>query len=77
MGLMFTASFALGVVIISKLASSTHLMHILFGNVLGVKHSALMLNLCCQHHCHFNGMARLSALIALCLRPSAGTSIGF
>ncbi len=43
MGLMFTASFALGVVIISKLASSTHLMHILFGNVLGVKHSALML----------------------------------
>ena len=43
MGLMFTASFALGVVIISKLASRTHLMHILFGNVLGVKHSALML----------------------------------
>lgn len=36
MGLMFTASFALGVVIISRIATSTHLMHVLFGNVLGV-----------------------------------------
>ena len=36
MGILFTASFALGVVIISRLATTTHLMHILFGNVLGV-----------------------------------------
>lgn len=42
MGLMFTAAFALGVVIISKIASSTHLMHILFGNVLGVRMEALV-----------------------------------
>ena len=45
MGLMFTAAFALGIVIISKIASSTHLMHILFGNVLGVQYSALFLTL--------------------------------
>ncbi|MCO7245079.1 metal ABC transporter permease [Halomonas sp. Mc5H-6] len=45
MGLMFTAAFALGIVIISKIASSTHLMHILFGNVLGVRESALLLTL--------------------------------
>ncbi|APX94705.1 hypothetical protein BWR19_18245 [Halomonas sp. 1513] len=45
MGLMFTAAFALGIVIISKIASSTHLMHILFGNVLGVQTSALLLTL--------------------------------
>lgn len=36
MGLMFTGAFALGIVVLSKIASSTHLMHILFGNVLGV-----------------------------------------
>ncbi len=41
MGLMFTGAFALGVVIISRIASSTHLMHILFGNVLGVRMEAL------------------------------------
>lgn len=45
MGLMFTAAFALGIVIISKIATSTHLLHILFGNVLGVKDSALILTL--------------------------------
>ncbi|MCE8016948.1 metal ABC transporter permease [Halomonas sp. MCCC 1A17488] len=45
MGLMFTAAFALGIVIISKIATSTHLLHILFGNVLGVKTSALLLTL--------------------------------
>tara|TARA_R110000796_G_C14233046_1_gene396235 strand:- start:13 stop:402 length:390 start_codon:yes stop_codon:yes gene_type:complete len=42
-GEMFTGAFALGIVIISKIAFSTHLMHILFGNVLGVQQSALLL----------------------------------
>ncbi|SEP78898.1 manganese/iron transport system permease protein [Ectothiorhodospira magna] len=46
MGLMFTAAFALGVVIIGKIATNTHLMHILFGNVLGVQYPALLLTLC-------------------------------
>lgn len=45
MGLMFTGAFAVGIVIVSKIASSTHLMHILFGNVLGVQPSALLLTL--------------------------------
>ncbi|NIC07046.1 metal ABC transporter permease [Halomonas sp. DX6] len=57
MGLMFTAAFALGIVIISKIATSTHLMHILFGNVLGVKTSALLLTL----------LASLVALLAIWL----------
>lgn len=54
-GLMFTAAFALGIVIISKIATSTHLMHILFGNVLGVQTSALLLTL----------VASLVALLAI------------
>ncbi|MGY6554249.1 MAG: metal ABC transporter permease [Wenzhouxiangella sp.] len=45
MGLMFTAAFALGVVIISQITTATHLMHILFGNVLGVRNPALLLTL--------------------------------
>ena len=43
MGIMFTGAFALGVVIISQIATSTHLMHILFGNVLGVRMPVLLL----------------------------------
>lgn len=42
MGIMFTGSFALGIVIISQMATSTHLMHILFGNVLGVRMPSLL-----------------------------------
>ncbi len=45
MGIMFTGAFALGVVIISQIATSTHLMHILFGNVLGVRTPVLFLTL--------------------------------
>ncbi len=43
MGIMLTAYFALGVVLISRLATSTQLMHILFGNVLGVRMPTLVL----------------------------------
>jgi len=43
MGIMLTAFFALGVVIISRIATSTHLMHILFGNVLGVRMETLIM----------------------------------
>lgn len=35
-GLVFTGFFALGLVLLSKTASSVDLMHILFGNVLGI-----------------------------------------
>ncbi len=45
MGLMFTAAFAVGIVIISQIQTSTHLMHILFGNVLGVGPETLILTL--------------------------------
>ncbi|MDA2804084.1 metal ABC transporter permease [Nocardiopsis suaedae] len=35
-GVVFTAMFAVGVLLVSKIPSQTDLMHILFGNVLGV-----------------------------------------
>ena len=36
-GLVFTGFFALGLVLVSKVRSSLDLMHILFGNVLGIR----------------------------------------
>lgn len=45
MGIMLTGAFALGIVIISQIATSTHLMHILFGNVLGVRLPSLLTTL--------------------------------
>jgi manganese transport system permease protein len=40
-GVVFTALFALGLVLISKVSSDVHLSHILFGDVLGIGDSEL------------------------------------
>lgn len=40
-GIVFTAMFGIGVLLISKIPSDTDLMHILFGNVLGVSDSGI------------------------------------
>ncbi|WP_035571186.1 metal ABC transporter permease [Halonatronum saccharophilum] len=42
-GIMFSAAFAVGILIISKLRTNIDLFHILFGNILGVSRSDLRL----------------------------------
>ncbi len=76
MGLMFTAAFALGIVIISRIATSTHLMHILFGNVLGVTMGTLVTTL-------YAGLVALLAvfffykhLLVYTFDPSHASAIG-
>lgn len=44
-GILFTAAFALGVILITVLESSTDLYHILFGNVLAVRPSDMWITL--------------------------------
>lgn len=44
-GIMFTAAFALGIILITLLKSSTDLYHILFGNVLAVRSSEMWMTL--------------------------------
>ncbi|MEC5425341.1 metal ABC transporter permease [Virgibacillus sp. C22-A2] len=44
-GIMFTAAFALGIILITLLKSSTDLYHILFGNVLAVRSSDMIMTL--------------------------------
>jgi manganese transport system permease protein len=41
-GLVFTGFFALGLVLVSKIRSSIDLMHILFGNVLGISNADII-----------------------------------
>ncbi|WP_218220216.1 metal ABC transporter permease [Nesterenkonia sp. Act20] len=41
-GVVFTSLFALGLVLISRTPSETHLTHILFGNVLGISQADLL-----------------------------------
>jgi manganese transport system permease protein len=44
-GIMFTAAFALGIILITFMKSSTDLYHILFGNVLAVKPTDMWITL--------------------------------
>lgn len=44
-GIMFTCAFASGIIIITLLKSSTDLYHILFGNVLAVRQSDMLITL--------------------------------
>ncbi|MFD1362522.1 metal ABC transporter permease [Lentibacillus salinarum] len=44
-GIMFTAAFALGIILITLLKSSTDLYHILFGNVLAVRPSDMWMTM--------------------------------
>ena len=41
-GVVFTSLFALGLVLVSRTPSETHLTHILFGNVLGISQQDLL-----------------------------------
>ncbi|MFW5801725.1 MAG: metal ABC transporter permease [Spirochaeta sp.] len=76
MGILFTATFALGVVLISRIATSTHLMHILFGNVLGVSTQLLATTM-------ITGVLALACvllfykpLLLYCFDPTHASAIG-
>lgn len=42
MGIVFSTMFALGLVLFARVHTSVHLMHILFGNILGVSYAQLI-----------------------------------
>lgn len=42
MGIVFSGMFALGLVLITKIETDVHLMHVLFGNVLGISKEDLL-----------------------------------
>ena len=50
-GIMFTAAFAAGIILITFLKSSTDLYHILFGNVLAVRPSDMWMTLIVGFSC--------------------------
>ncbi len=58
-GIVFTTLFALGIVLISRTPSETHLQHILFGNVLGTSTADLL---------QVAGLGALIVIVLLALR---------
>lgn len=75
-GLVFTGFFALGLVLISKNPSNVDLMHILFGNVLGIPTSDVIQTLVIGTFALIAILVLRKDLLLFCFDPTHARSIG-
>ena len=53
MGIIFTFMFAVGLILLTKIETELHLMHVLFGNILGILEKDLMISTIIGFVCSF------------------------
>jgi manganese transport system permease protein len=75
-GLVFTGFFALGLVLISKTPSNVDLMHILFGNVLGIPDAEIIQTLLIGAIALITILILRKDLLLFCFDPTHARSIG-
>ncbi|TGG93103.1 MAG: hypothetical protein ERJ67_04960, partial [Aphanocapsa feldmannii 277cV] len=75
-GLVFTGFFALGLILVSKVRSSIDLLHILFGNVLGISQADIHQTLGISLLVLLVLLVFRRDLILFCFDPSHARSIG-
>ena len=75
-GLVFTGFFALGLVLVSKIRSNIDLMHILFGNVLGISISDIFQTILISGLIVFVLVIFRRDLLLFCFDPTHARSIG-
>ena len=77
MGIIFTSMFALGLVILGKIESELDLMHILFGNMLGILKVDLMISLLISSICSIILILKKKDFLLYCFDSVFIKSIGF
>ena len=77
MGIIFTFMFALGLVILGKIETELHLMHILFGNMLGILKVDLMISLLISSICSIIMILKKKDFLLYCFDSVFIKSIGF
>ena len=77
MGIIFTFMFALGLVILGKIETELHLMHILFGNMLGILKVDLMISLLISSICSIILILKKKDFLLYCFDTVFIKSIGF
>ena len=77
MGIIFTFMFALGLVILGKIETEIHLMHILFGNMLGILKVDLMISLLISSICSIILILKKKDFLLYCFDSVFIKSIGF
>ncbi len=76
MGIVFTGSFALGLVLISKTPSNIDLQHILFGNVLGISDADMIQTFIISSITLVTVLIFRKDLLLFCFDPTHARSIG-
>ncbi len=76
MGIVFSGMFALGLVLLTKIETDLHLMHVLFGNVLGISQSDLIEAGSIALICSFIMLIKRKDLMLFCFDPAQANVIG-
>ncbi|MGF7432037.1 metal ABC transporter permease [Pasteurella bettyae] len=76
MGIVFSGMFALGLVLFTKVETDQHLLHILFGNLLGVSHSELIQTAIISCIVFFIVLLKRRDLLLYCFDPSQARIVG-
>ncbi|MBM3618431.1 MAG: metal ABC transporter permease [Alphaproteobacteria bacterium] len=76
MGIIFSGMFAVGLVLLSRIETDVHLMHVLFGNVLGVSMEDLLTSGSIAFLCAFIMFIKRRDLMLFCFDPAHARVIG-
>lgn len=76
MGVVFSGMFALGLVLLTQIETDVHLMHVLFGNVLGISSGDLMQSGMIAVLCTIVMMVKRKDLMMYCFDPMQAGVIG-
>lgn len=76
MGIVFSGMFALGLVMLTKIESEIHLMHILFGNVLGMRSEDLFLSSVIALVAGVIMLLKRKDLMLVCFDPAHASVVG-
>ena len=76
MGIVFSGMFALGLVLLTKIKTDVHLLHVLFGNVLGITPQDLYVSGSIAILCSAVMLIKRRDLMLYCFDPSHASVIG-
>lgn len=76
MGIVFSGMFAVGLVMLTKIETDVHLMHVLFGNVLGVSSRDLLEGGSIAVFCAIILLVKRKDFMVFCFDPSHASAIG-
>ena len=76
MAIVFSGMFALGLVMLTKIQTDVHLLHVLFGNVLGITHNDLIEAGTIAALCSIVMLIKRKDLMLYCFDPAHASVIG-